>query len=558
MAPRAHDGPQSPPKPLTYAREDGRDLATFEDGVVIELRHPEMDKFGRLMVEVIARMGEDKKHHAKINLLDQHACFDYHQVAAKYDGRIDWHGCLLALIEPVQETLRGTFGTFGAASPKGLNSLNSLNSHLSDGDEDPLTPWPIMDPAAYYGLAGDIVRTIGPHTEADDAALLIQMLIAVGNVVGRQPHCLAEADYHGLNEFAVLVGATSKGRKGSSAGHIRRLLSRVDPEWVGTRLQAGLSSGEGLIWAVRDPIIKREVIRQKGRPTGEYEDVIADAGVEDKRLLVLEAELSSTLRVIAREGNTLSAIIRQAWDDGTLRVLTKNNPATATGAHISIVGHITRDELLRYLDNTEAGNGFGNRFLWCCVRRSKALPEGGNLQEGELTTLVMRLKRAIDAARTVQLIVRDEDARAIWREIYAELSEGSSGLLGAMTSRAEAHVMRLSAIYALMNASAVVRADHLLAALAVWQYCEESAKFIFGASLGDPLADELLRVLRATKDGMTKTEISHHFGRHKSASQISRALNVLHQQGLAHCEKQETEGRAAEVWRATGHAKKAN
>src|SRR5207245_7846303 len=114
------------------------------------------------------------------------------------------------------------------------------------------------------------------------------------------------------------------------------------------------SSGEGVIWALRDPIYKLE----KGQT------VVSDAGVEDKRLLVIEAEFASTLRVLSREGNTLSATLRNGWDDGRLATMTKNSPATATGAHISIIGHITADEMRRHLDSTEAANGFPKRFLW--------------------------------------------------------------------------------------------------------------------------------------------------------------------------------------------------
>ena len=72
---------------------------------------------------------------------------------------------------------------------------------------------------------------------------------------------------------------------------------------------------------------------------------------------------------MSREGNTLSAIIRQAWDSGNLHPLTKNSPIRATDAHISIIGHITREELLRYLTETEQANGFANRFIWLMVYR---------------------------------------------------------------------------------------------------------------------------------------------------------------------------------------------
>src|ERR1019366_9472857 len=163
--------------------------------------------------------------------------------------------------------------------------------------------------------------------------------------------------------------------KGSSLSQIKRLFSEVDPSWLSGCIQSGLSSGEGLINAVRDPTERREPIKKNGRVTG-YQTVITDHGVEDKRLLVVETEFASVLRILGREGNTLSATVRQAWDSGLLRILTKNSPAKATDAHIAIIGHITRDELRRYLDSTEVGNGFANRFLYVCVRRSKILPFG--------------------------------------------------------------------------------------------------------------------------------------------------------------------------------------
>src|SRR5439155_25377754 len=134
----------------------------------------------------------------------------------------------------------------------------------------------------------------------------------------------------------------------------------------------------------------------------------------------------------------------------------------ATGAHISVIGHATRPELKRDLTDTEAANGFGNRFLWLCSRRSKCLPEGGGTPRwGDLDR---RLHNALQFARTrVQPVKRDDDARAIWAQVYPSLSEGRPGLVGALTSRAEAQVLRLSVIYAVMNESTVVRPDHLMA-----------------------------------------------------------------------------------------------
>jgi hypothetical protein len=128
-------------------------------------------------------------------------------------------------------------------------------------------PWPDpLAPEAFHGLAGEVVRVIEPSSEADSAALLIQTLVGFGNLLGRTAHCVVEADKHHGNEFAVLVGRTSKARKGTSWGRVHGLLTDAEEEWASERVQTGLSSGEGLIWAVRDPIVKRERVKERGEP----------------------------------------------------------------------------------------------------------------------------------------------------------------------------------------------------------------------------------------------------------------------------------------------------
>ena len=374
--------------------------------------------------------------------------------------------------------------------------------------------WPdSLAPAAFYGLAGDFVRLVEPHSEADPAALLLQFLVEYGNVIGRSAHFTVESDRHFMNLFGVLVGASSKGRKGTSEGNVRRMFREVDSIWAGNRVKTGLASGEGLIYQVRNPTESKEPIKEKGRVTG-YDLVISDEGEADKRLLIVEQEFARVLQVAEREANTLSAIIREAWDRGDLNTLTKKVTTTATGAHISVIGHITRDELRRLLTDTAAANGFANRFLWCCVQRSKLLPEGGQLSTVDLRPFLRDLAEAVVFGKSTEELKRDEEARRIWFELYAQLSDSNPGMLGAVTSRAEAQVMRLSCVYALLDCSPIIRASHLRAALAVWKYCEASAAFVFGDALGDSIADEILHTLRGRgAEGMTRLEIRDHFQR---------------------------------------------
>ena len=382
-------------------------------------------------------------------------------------------------------------------------TVGSANPILQQPAVSTPRKWPqSLAPGAFHGLAGDIVRAIAPHTEADAASLLLQFLASFGNALGRGPHGVAESDRHGTNIDIVLVGETSKGRKGSSWGRVKDLLLQADRQWAEHCIQnGGLSSGEGLIWAVRDSIEKMV----KPKEGGAYIAVIVDAGVADKRLLIIESEFASTLKVMSREGNTLSPIMRQAWDAGTLSILTKNSPARATDAHISTIGHVTKDELIRYLTDTEAGNGFANRFLWVCSRRARVLPEGGG--PVEYGNIVPRLHEALERGRHMEVLQRDEEARQAWAEVYQALSEGKPGLFGAVVARGEAQVLRLSVIYAVLDGEHVVRLPHLMAALAVWDYCEASARYIFGDATGDSVADRIMEGLRQSPTGLSRTGV---------------------------------------------------
>jgi hypothetical protein len=410
--------------------------------------------------------------------------------------------------------------------------------------------WPDeLGPDAFHGLAGDFVHLVGPETEADAAALLFSFLVATGSIIGKVPYYQVGGDRHYTNLFSVIVGESAKARKGTSWGEVRRFVGLVDEDWCKQRIAGGLSSGEGLIHAVRDPITEMVPLREGKRVVG-HEPQMTDAGVDDKRLMVVEGELSQVLQAAGRDGNTLSAIIRQAWDGGTLRVLAKSAKATCLEPHISVLAHITVAELKQQLTKTDMANGFANRFLWICAARSKCLPFGGAVNEKALGDLAEESRQAIEFARGVGRIELAVEARAEWSRVYPVLSEARRGLLGAITARAEAQAVRLAMLYALLDQSAEIKLTHLRAGLATWRYCEDSARFIFGDSLGDPIADEILILLRGSPNGMTRNELTDHFKRNKLSAELGRALAVLQSHGLARAERLPTGGRTAELWKA--------
>lgn len=317
-------------------------------------------------------------------------------------------------------------------------------------------------------------------------------------------------------------------------------------KWLNHSIKDGLSSGEGLIWHVRDPRQQWKADRKGGGC-----EVVADNGIQDKRLLIQSGELVSSIRCMSRNGNTLSAVLRCAWDSGDLRILTRNDPVTASGAHISIVGHITTEELRHSLSEVDMANGFANRFLWVYVKRARLLPEGGTVRDEDLGPLAERLAGALHHGRGRTLIERDEAAGTFWRDIYAKLSVARPNLWGSITARAEAQVVRLALIYALLDCSEQIRMPHLEAALEVWRYADESVRCIFGDATGHPLEDTILEALRTAPKGLTRTELHDLFGRHQDKESVDRSLGNLARAGLVGGRQQPTRGRPRETWFAT-------
>ena len=142
--------------------------------------------------------------------------------------------------------------------------MTSANGHDAEGAPPPKPGWPMLDRAAYLGLVKVFVEAIEEDTEADPAALLIQFLTAFGSVAGRNCHFYADGFRHHANLFVTVIGDTMIGRKGTALRRVLEPFRRLADSWPTTRIKSGLSSGEGLIHAVRDPVTKTTQDKKTG------------------------------------------------------------------------------------------------------------------------------------------------------------------------------------------------------------------------------------------------------------------------------------------------------
>mgnify|MGYP000164385611 CR=1 FL=1 len=417
--------------------------------------------------------------------------------------------------------------------------------------EPPVAPWPVLQGPAFRGLAGEIANAATENSEADPVAVIATALTFAGATFGRNRHFdVGDTPHHG-RLFTALVGASSRARKGTSldpvrkifdsaADHLRQASTLPFPSGSPLKIVYGLSSGEGLINAIRDKC-------------GDDDE----GGVTDKRMLCIEGEFASVLKMGQRQGNTIGTVLRLAWDGWKLEPLTKNDTIAATEPHISLLGHITRHELQSLLNTTDTHNGFVNRFCWFAVRRQKACPFPKPMPEETVSEFGKQLAEIIawnhGHAGAGRKLVMSNTAMNHYADVYPELTTDHPGLLGAATSRAEAQTLRLAIIYAQLDRADRIEIVHLEAALALWRYAFDSAAHIFGDAEIDPAAQRIIEFL--SNGPRTQGDIVDLFGRNKKGPEIKGLLEGLQERGRITLRKMSPpsgKGRPPTLWSLTG------
>jgi hypothetical protein len=385
------------------------------------------------------------------------------------------------------------------------------------GESNDAWPAPPAE-AAFHGVAGDLVGAMADHTEADPVAILGTVLTMFGAVAGHRTGFYL-GSHQAANLFIVLVGDSSSGRKGTALSVGRDILRAAWPDWESI-LVPGLGSGEGLIGHLQRAA-------QRDEP--------------DHRALVLETEMARLLGVMKREGSILSPTLRDAWDGVPLGRFLAREDSLVPWHHVGCLAHVTPAELRDKLTDVDAANGFGNRFLWLAVRRTRLVPFPV-APAGLIGAHVEALHRAIAEAQTPGELAFTAAAASRWEDLYAELAARPRyGLAGALTARAEAHIARLALVYALLDRSRAIDVAHLAAAEALWDYADRSARFLFGDSTGDAVAD-LIRAYLA--EGPASREDLRQATGVREATRLASAIQLLVGLGLAKVSKGQARGRA--------------
>jgi len=351
-------------------------------------------------------------------------------------------------------------------------------TEVDTDDEDARHDAPAPDPACLYGLVGEVARAGSDRTEANPYAIAANFMAYLSCAVGRGPYLPVGNIWHHARLFVLHVGRSGRGRKGDAVSLITRLdaaLRQLNERAAPQVHRGGLSSREGLVSLIHDGY-------RRGR-----EEV---PPIEDKRLWVVESEFANVLHQSRREGNSLSAALRDCWDGTSLKPATKSNRLYASHPHLALTGAITPTELLGLMTARELTNGFANRFLMIWAERHRVLPFPQATPQVTVNILADRVMRVLEFARADQVVEHDHlrielspSAQALYARLYhEELNDTSGGeRITALLERRAPMLLRLAMLFALSDLQTCVEVYHVEAAMAWIRYAADSVKYIFSS-----------------------------------------------------------------------------
>lgn len=345
-----------------------------------------------------------------------------------------------------------------------------------DADNHRNAPRP--DPACLYGLVGDIARA-GADTEANPFAIAANALAYLSCAVGRGPYMPVGNVWHHARLFTLHVGRSGRGRKGDAVSLISRIARAVEQMAEDAAPQVhrgGLSSREGLVYLIHDGFMDGK------------EEVPA---IADKRLWVIESEFANILHQGKRDGNTLSAALRDCWDGVSIKPATKTNRLYASDPHICLSGAITPSELHSLMASRELTNGFANRFLILWAERTRIIPFPRAATQAEVDALASRVVRVLEFCSASRWVDKDHmrvelsplAAKQYARLYTGELNHNGDGeRIAALVERRAPMLLRIAMLLALTDCTNRIEVHHIDAALAWVRYSVESIRFIFSTA----------------------------------------------------------------------------
>lgn len=400
-------------------------------------------------------------------------------------------------------------------SDKGIAGVSispkSSGVHADDAEDTIITP-PVTDERMFYGLLGQFAKQSAMGTEVHPVASMAAMMSYLSACMGRNPMLSVGDGWHHLRLYTFHVGRSSKGGKGMALDLLKRIdtaIRKASPSLVPQIHNGGLSSREGVAFLIHD-----------GFKHGKDET----PPIADKRLFVIEHEFANVLAQIKRDGNTLSACLRDCWDGGSIQPATKNSPIWATDPHIALHACITPNEVRARMSRGELTNGFANRFLIIWAERTGVIPFPARATDEVVQSFADAFAKVINfglsgyPAQTETMILSlTSDAKKAFGTAYREFAKRHPGgeLIAGLLERRAPMLLRIAGLFAITDCVHEITADHIEAAKAWMDYYSASVHVIFAPATDvaeersrKNRADKLLAWLTSAGDWCSRTNIN--------------------------------------------------
>jgi len=435
---------------------------------------------------------------------------------------------------------------FNEAKANGwVNPLSNTSDKRQDHDNNNIETHrnaPRGNAAMLYGIFGEFGRAAAKDTEVNPYAAAMNLMIFISASVGRGIYFYIGNDIHHVRLYGLHIGRSSRGQKGGAHSLLNRVIKVIAENdfdlLLPSRHTGGLSSKEGLAALIHDGYMQGK------------EEV---APITDKRLFIRESEFSNVMHQAARNGNTLSAGLRDAWDGVGIQPATKLKGTWASHPHIAIAGACTPVELLALTTKNDVSNGFLNRFIIFWAERTKLIPFPQCTHIDTVNLLATKINAIIQFAKSDyvwnknpslasednrQITLSDDAKRtygALYINVFPKYNDGDN--VAALTERKAPYLLRMAALFAISDFSLVIEEWHINAAYEWVKYWHESVKFIFNDAAeevkNNEISDRASKIIDylASKDKgyqATRTELSNEvFKRHLDSKKLDEALNTL-------------------------------
>jgi len=407
---------------------------------------------------------------------------------------------------------------------------------------------PPIDPTAFDCYLGGVVDAVAEFTEGDPVNILVSLICITGVHLGQKPHVRAGDDIHPLLVWPLIIGRTGSGRKGAGWSSAKRIALAAAPDFMSTNLRSGLTSGEGLAaMFTDDPDAPGDGEAAPAKRSGGR----LPAG--DRRLLVFEAEWAAVMARMKREGNSLSATLRGAWEGGDLSTLAVS-ARIAPSSHVGLVAHITPEEFRAKVSASDLAGGTYNRFLPVMVARARFLPGGQGAPLAVINGLGAELAERLERGGELGALAFTPAGDELWRRLYVEFGtdSGDTGPVEQFVSRAAPYCLRIAGIHAALDGTSAIDGDHLAAAAALVRYSIDSARAAF--SQNADTAKLAAWIAAAGTEGRTREQVrSDFYARNKKADEVNALLDALVRAGRITVTKRPPasgRGRPTEVYTA--------